>query len=208
MTLQRGALPIASNKTEPANRPRLVLASGSPRRLALLRQAGIVPNAVKPSNIDESPLRNETPRAQAARLALSKAKAVRGHGDLVLAADTVVACGRRSLPKAENDRDVLTCLELLSGRRHQVITAVAAIAPTGRPHLRIVMTRVSFARLTRTDIQSYVASGEGLGKAGGYAIQGRAEAFVRRLNGSYSNVVGLPLFETITLLKGCGYSIP
>jgi len=208
MTLRRDALPIALNKTEPANRPRLVLASGSPRRLALLRQAGIVPNAVKPSNIDESSLRNETPRAQAARLALSKARAVRGHGDLVLAADTVVACGRRSLPKAESDREVLTCLELLSGRRHQVITAVAAIDPTGRPRLRIVMTRVSFARLTRTDIQSYVASGEGLGKAGGYAIQGRAEAFVRQLNGSYSNVVGLPLFETITLLKGCGYSIP
>ncbi|SRR5579885_1682658 len=208
MTSQKGVSPIASNRTVVAARPRLVLASGSPRRVALLKQAGIRPDKVLPSDIDESPRRKEFPRTQAARLAVSKARAIREPGALILAADTVVACGRRSLPKAQNDHDVRRCLELLSGRRHQVITAVAAIDPTGHPHVRVVVTRVSFARLSQTDIQSYVASGEGLGKAGGYAIQGRAETFVRQLNGSYSNVVGLPLFETIALLRGCGYSIP
>jgi septum formation protein len=190
----------------------LVLASESPRRAALLAQAWIVPDAIAPACIDEAPLRDETPRMYALRLATQKALTVaaawKSMPAVVLAADTVVACGRRILPKAQSDDDVRVCLALLSGRRHQVITAVAALAPGAPMRTRVALTRVSFARLTETDIQSYLASGEGLGKAGGYAIQGRAETFVRQLNGSYSNVVGLPLFETVCLLKGCGYAIP
>jgi septum formation protein len=185
-----------------------LLASESPRRLSLLAQAGIVPDAVKPAAIDETPHKAESPRAHALRLARAKAMAVRETGMLVLAADTVVACGRRILPKAESDAEVRLCLEMLSGRRHMVITALALVDLASRTHTRVAMTRVSFTRLTQTDIQSYVDCREGLGKAGGYAIQGRAEMFVRQLNGSYSNVVGLPLFETMALLRGCGFSVP
>jgi septum formation protein len=204
MTLPKGALPIASNN------PRLVLASESPRRLALLRQAGIVPDAVRAPAIDERVRKRELPREHALRLATEKARAVTAHEPdaLVIAADTVVACGRRILPKAESAEDVRACLKLLSGRRHVVTTAVALIVPDKKVRTRIVSTRLSFRRLTEAEIESYVSSGEGVGKAGGYAIQGRAEIFVRALNGSYSNVVGLPLAETVSLLGGCGFSVP
>ena len=183
----------------------LVLASESPRRAALLALAGIVPDAIRAAAIDETPQRNETPRRHAERLAQEKARAVAAQyrHALVLAADTVVACGRRILPKASNADQVRACLDLLSGRSHQVITAVALIDALGKLHARTVLTRVKFKRLDGAEIDAYVASGEGVGKAGGYAIQGRAEAFVRALNGSYSNVVGLPLAQTVALLRGC-----
>ena len=186
----------------------LVLASASPRRLALLAQAGIVPARVVAPQVDETPRKQELPRAYALRLALAKAEAVAAQerGLLVLAADTVVACGRRILPKAETPEEVERCLRLLSGRRHQVITAIALASPDAKLRTRIVTTRVAFKVLSAREIRDYVASGEGMGKAGGYAIQGRAEAFVRFINGSYSNVVGLPLYETMSLLEGCGYA--
>jgi septum formation protein len=189
----------------------LVLASESPRRKALLAQAGILPDAVVAAAIDETPTKHEQPRAHAARLAAAKARAVAQKHDapaFILAADTVVACGRRILPKAETDDEVRACLALLSGRRHQVLTAVALLAPDGRLRTRLVMTRVSFLRLTPRQIGAYVDSREGLGKAGGYAIQGRAEIFVKEIAGSYSNVVGLPLSVTVQLLAGSGYSLP
>ena len=204
MTLPRDASSIASNN--PA--PRLVLASESPRRLALLAQAGIVPDAVIPASIDETPRKAELPRLYALRLASEKARASSPDSDaLVLAADTVVACGRRILPKAMNDKDVGDCLSLLSGRRHQVLTAIAVRKPDGVLRTAVALTRVVFKTLNAEEIRSYIKSGEGLGKAGGYAIQGRAEMFVRQINGSHSNVVGLPLFVTVGLLKGCGYPI-
>ena len=206
MTSPRGGSPIASNN------PLLVLASESPRRVALLAQAAIAPDAIIPANIDETPRKDELPRLHAQRLAAAKAEAAArewsGAPAIVLAADTVVALGRRILPKAESDDDVRACLALLSGRAHQVITAIAAISPDGRIRTRPVVTRVSFKRLSTDEIDDYLASREGIGKAGGYAIQGRAETFVRQLNGSYSNVVGLPLFETVALLKACGYRKP
>jgi len=184
-----------------------VLASESPRRKGLLAQAGVVPAEIRAAAIDESPLKNELPRVHAERLAAAKARKVAAERTdaLVLAADTVVACGRRILPKAESDAEVRICLEMLSGRSHQVITAVALIASDGKLRTRTVLTRVQFRRLDGTEIAAYVDSKEGLGKAGGYAIQGRAETFVRGLNGSYSNVVGLPLAETVSLLRGNGY---
>jgi septum formation protein len=185
-----------------------VLASESPRRRALLAQAGICPDRIVPADIDETPLRGERPRAHAHRLACEKAAAVwsrcGGEGVIVLAADTVVALGRRILPKATNDDEVRECLALLSGRRHLVITSVALATSVQSVHARIVETRVRFGRLGLADIDSYVRCGEGRGKAGGYAIQGRAETFVRLINGSYSNVVGLPLAETVGLLRAHG----
>ena len=200
MTLPKGVSPIASAKF-------LVLASESPRRKSLLAQAGILLDAVIPADIDESVLKAEAPRHYAARMAAAKARAVAGiHDGFVLAADTVVACGRRILPKAETDHDVRKCLGLLSGRRHQVLTAVALIAPDGKLRTRLVMTRMSFLRLTKDQIEAYVQCREGVGKAGGYAIQGRAEIFVKEISGSYSNVVGLPLQETELLLRGLGYA--
>lgn len=206
MTSPRGVSPIASNRTEPPFG--LVLASESPRRKALLAQAGIVPDAILPTAIDERPHSRELPRDHALRLALAKVEAARaawsGAPSLILAADTVVACGRRILPKAESNDDVRACLALLSGRRHQVITAVAVAAPGKTVRSRVVLTRVAFKRLSANEIDAYIASGEGLGKAGGYAIQGRAEIFVRSLNGSWSNVVGLPLAETVSLLGSAG----
>ncbi|MGZ5936210.1 MAG: Maf family protein [Rhizomicrobium sp.] len=187
----------------------LVLASESPRRKALLAQAGITPDAILAAAIDESIHKNETPRAYGLRLAEAKVRAVAerwtGASAVILSADTVVACGRRILPKAESEADVRSCLKLLSGRNHMVLTAIAALAANGKVRTRIVETRVTLQRLTDADIDSYVRCSEGLGKAGGYAIQGRAEIFVRRLNGSYSNVVGLPLRETVTLLRASGY---
>ena len=189
----------------------LVLASESPRRKALLAQAGIVPDAVIPAAIDETPHKQEAPRAHAMRLAGEKARAVAStHAGpaFILAADTVVACGRRILPKAQTDEEVRACLTLLSGRRHQVLTAVALWTPEGKLRTRFSLTRVSFLRLTERQIAAYVASREGLSKAGGYAIQGRAEIFVKDIAGSYSNVVGLPLSQTVQLLAGCGYPVP
>jgi septum formation protein len=187
----------------------LVLASESPRRAALLAQVGITPDAIIPAAIDETVRKGEQPRVHASRLAGEKAWAARdrwtGEPAFVLAADTVVAAGRRILPKAEDDAQVRECLELLSGRRHQVITAVALISPAGKLRTRVALTRVSFLRLSGDQIAHYLESREGVGKAGGYAIQGRAEAFVKEISGSYSNVVGLPLSLTVTLLTGAGY---
>ena len=190
-------------------RPRLVLASASPRRAGLLRQAGIEPDKIIAPDIDEAAARNELPRAYALRMAETKASAVSiAHPDaFVLAADTVVACGRRILSKAATSDEVKRCLELLSGRRHRVYTSVAIVAPGASPRVRAVMTNVTFKRLSDEDVSHYLASGEGVGKAGGYAIQGLAETFVRKINGSYSNVVGLPLLQTISLLTSAGYPI-
>jgi septum formation protein len=188
----------------------LVLGSDSPRRKALLAQAGITPDAILAAAIDESIHKNETPKTYGSRLASAKANAVarqwNGLPAVILAADTVVACGRHILPKAESDESVRTYLELLSGRNHLVLTAIACLSPEGKIRTRIVTTRVALQRLSEADIESYVRCSEGLGKAGGYAIQGRAEIFVRRLSGSYSNVVGLPVRETISLLRASGYS--
>jgi septum formation protein len=189
-------------------KPALVLASASPRRLALLAQAGIVPDTVLSPEIDESPKKGELPRLHALRLAADKARAAAARLDgeaYILSADTVVACGRRILPKAETPGQVQDCLELLSGRRHQVITAVSLIAPGGRQVTKAALTRVSFRRLSAAEIAAYVAGGEGLGKAGGYAIQGRAEIFVKEIAGAYSTVVGLPLAMTVGLLEGMGW---
>ncbi|HEY8254755.1 MAG TPA: nucleoside triphosphate pyrophosphatase [Rhizomicrobium sp.] len=187
----------------------LVLASESPRRLALLAQAGITPDAILPAAIDESVLKGEAPRIHALRLAVEKARRVEsewsGRPAFILAADTVVAVGRRILPKARDEAEVRVCLKLLSGRRHQVITAVALISPQGKLRTRVAMTRVSMLRLTEDEVGTYVESREGVGKAGGYAIQGRAEAMVKEISGSYSNVVGLPLALTVALLKGAGH---
>lgn len=189
---------------------RLILASASPRRLALLASVGIVPGAVAPADIDETPLGDELPRPYAARMALGKAAAAAakaGANDLVLAADTVVACGRRILPKAESETEVKACLGLLSGRRHLVHTAIAAAVGPAKPRHRIVSARVTFKRLTRDEINAYAASGEGIGKAGGYAIQGRAAAFIPAINGSYGAIVGLPLTETLGLITGLGFRV-
>ena len=191
-----------------AGQPRLILASASPRRLALLAQIGVVPDGVAPADIDETPRKDELPRPLAERLARAKAQAVVRPGALVLAADTVVACGRRVLPKAEDAAQARACLELLSGRRHHVVTGVVLVAPDGRRTERVADSVVGFARLTRPQIDAYIDSGEWHGKAGGYAIQGHAAAFVRFLSGSYSNVVGLPLFETAQLLRGVGFLLP
>lgn len=187
---------------------RLVLASASPRRLDLLAQVGIVPDAIDPADLDEAPLRDETPRRLALRLALAKARLVaeREPDAFVLAADTVVALGRRMMPKAANDQEVRECLTRLSGRAHRVLTGIAVIAPGGRDASRLAETRVHFKRFSNSDLDAYVASSEGVGKAGGYAIQGRAAALVMALQGSYSGVVGLPLYETVSLLTGLGYA--
>ncbi len=187
--------------------PLLVLASASPRRLELLRQIGIAPDRVDPAEIDEAPGRDEMPAAHALRLARAKAVAVmpRHPGAWVLAADTVVACGRRILPKPADEASARRCLELLSGRRHRVHSGVALSIPDGRLALRRVDSQVAFKRLSGDEIAAYLASGEWRGKAGGYAIQGRAAALIRFVSGSYSNIVGLPLFETAQLLAGCGY---
>jgi septum formation protein len=169
---------------------------------------GIVPAAVRAASLDETIKKHEAPRAYATRIAAEKAEAVRSAWTsglaLFLAADTVVACGRRILPKAENEAEVRACLRLLSGRRHQVLTAIAVARSDGPVRQRLIVTRVQFSRLTDGDIEYYVQTREGEGKAGGYAIQGRAEAFVKAICGSYSNVVGLPLAETVALLRGCG----
>ena len=201
--------------TSPQTRPRLVLASASPRRLALLSQIGVKPDAILPSEIDEAPRRGEAPRALAERLAMEKAFAAAAMASkpadlsprLTLAADTVVCVGRRILPKCETLDQAAACLNLLSGRGHRVYTGLALIAPGGAARRRLVETRLRFKRLSRGEIEAYLASGEWRGKAGGYAIQGLAGAFVERLVGSYTNVVGLPLAETVALLVGQGYPV-
>ena len=185
----------------------LVLASASPRRLQLMRQIGIEPDAVVPAGVDETPLRGELPRDYARRMATAKVETVapRHTESFVLAADTVVAMGRRILPKAEDPETALDCLQKLSGRSHNVFGAVAVLAPDGRRGERLVTTRVRFKRLSRSEVERYLESGEWRGKAGGYAVQGRAAAFIPRINGSYANVVGLPLVETLGLLEGLGW---
>ncbi|MDE1172661.1 MAG: Maf family nucleotide pyrophosphatase [Parvibaculaceae bacterium] len=190
------------------NRPLFVLASASPRRLDLLRQIGLVPDEVLAAGLDERPGKTEQPRPHAVRLAREKAQAVAAlrPDALVLAADTVVACGRRILPKAEDEATARACLDLLGGRSHRVYTAVCLVN-RGRVMERLSETRVVFRRLERADVDAYIASGEWRGKAGGYAIQGFAGSFVRLLTGSYSGVVGLPLFETASLLRGTGFPL-
>ena len=186
---------------------RLILASASPRRLELLARIGVVPDAVIPADIDETPRKAELPVRYACRMAAEKAAAVAEPGALVLAADTVVAAGRRILPKAESEDQARSALELLSGRRHRVHCAVALVGADGRARHRLSTSAVAFKRLSEEELAAYLASGEWHGKAGGYAIQGRAQALVRFLSGSWSAVVGLPLYETRALLRAAGYSL-
>jgi septum formation protein len=174
----------------------------------LLRQIGVTPDHIVSPDIDETPGRDESPRLYAVRMARGKAAAVSFPGHLVLAADTVVAAGRRILPKAETDADARACMDLLSGRRHRVLTAVALAAPDGTVRERLVESTVTFNRLTEEQIARYVATGESIGKSGGYAINGYAAGFIRFLSGSQSGVVGLPLFETAQLLRSLGWQIP
>jgi septum formation protein len=194
---------------------RLVLASASPRRVALLARVGLIPDLLNPADIDETPERRETPRRLAIRLAEAKANKAKdaplvkdlGPGSYIIGADTVVGLGRRILPKAITREDAGDCLSLLSGRSHWVYSAVCLIDNRGRQTTRISETKVRFKRLSREDLQTYLESEEWRGKAGGYAIQGRAEAFVRYLSGSYSGVMGLPLHETLALLQGAGFPV-
>jgi septum formation protein len=185
----------------------LVLASGSPRRLELLRQIGIVPDLVDPPHIDETPRRAEAPLAYARRMARDKLAAIapKHPGAWILAADTVVACGRRILPKAETEAQARRCLELLSGRRHRVLGGIAVAAPGGRKIDRVVVTGVAIKRLSPAEMAAYIASGDWHGKAGGYAIQSHAAAFIPWINGSYSNVVGLSLSDVAAMLGGLGW---
>ena len=196
-------------------RPKLVLASGSPRRLALLQQSGIEPDALLPADVDETPLKSETPRELVKRLARTKAevarKTARNRDDLreafIISADTVVAVGRRILPKAEVIDEAAACLRMLSGGTHRVYSAVCLFTPNDKLRERLVETRLRFKRLSREEIESYLASGEWRGKAGGYAIQGLAGTFAVKLVGSYTNVVGLPLYEAVALLDGESYPV-
>lgn len=196
-------------------RVKLVLASGSPRRLALLEQAGLTPDLLNPTLVDELPRKNEAARTLAKRLARTKAEAALharqvkdlGEARFVLAADTVVSVGRRIIPKPESIDEAAAALNLLSGRAHKVSTGVCIATPRNTFKDRVVETKVRFKRLSREDVESYLMSGEWRDKAGGYAIQGRADCFVRAINGSYSNVVGLPLYEVVTLLNGAGFPV-
>lgn len=195
------------------NPPRLVLASASPRRIEILQQAGIEPDRLFPADVDETPLRAEHPRSLANRLARAKAEkaaaALQGEAaeQLIIAADTVVCVGRRILPKAETIEEASNCLQLLSGRSHRVYSSVCLVTASGKIRQRLVETRVRFKRLSRSELESYIASGEWRGKAGGYAIQGLAGSFVVKLSGSYTNVVGLPLYETVGLLVAEGFPV-
>lgn len=190
----------------PRTEQRLILASASPRRRELIGRLGVEPASISPAEIDETPHEGELPRDYAKRMAREKALAVEADGH-VLAGDTVVAVGRRILPKAEDEATAQRCLELLSGRRHRVLSAIALRSPDGTLRERLSETTVIFKRLCHEEISSYLASGEWDGKAGGYAIQGAAEGLIRRIDGSHSGVVGLPLFETRALLKAAGFSI-
>jgi septum formation protein len=201
--------------TTPGWRPKLILASASPRRLALMQQAGLEPDALLPADIDETPARAESHRELVKRLARTKAevarRTARNRAELdnafVVSADTIVTVGRRVLPKAEIVEEAAACLRLLSGRTHRVYTAVCMVTPKDAVRERLVETRLRFKRLSREEIESYLASGEWRGKAGGYAIQGLAGTFVVKLVGSYSAVVGLPLYETMTMLDGEGFPV-
>jgi septum formation protein len=196
-------------------RPKLVLASGSPRRLALLSQIGVTPDALLPTDLDETPKKSEAPRVLAERLAREKCETAAHAADLdealkgafILAADTVVAVGRRILPKPSTREEAADCLRLLSGRAHRVYTGVAMATPKRSVRQRLVESRVRFKRLSREEMERYLDAGEWRGKAGGYAIQGLAGAFVIKIIGSYPNVVGLPLYETVSLLSGEGYPV-
>jgi septum formation protein len=192
-----------------SRQPPLILASASPRRLDLLKQIGLAPDRIDPADIDESHLPDEPPRRMAERLARDKAGAVapRHTGAVVLAADTVVACGRRVLPKPADAAEARRCLDLLSGRRHLVLTGLAVADPSGTVRTRVVTTAVTFKRLSEDELNWYLASGDWQGKAGGYAIQGRAEVLIRGINGSWSNVVGLPLRETAAMLQTAGIAV-
>jgi septum formation protein len=186
---------------------RLVLASSSPRRLELLGRIGVVPDAVLPADIDETPRKGELPPAYAARVAAEKAAAVPSPGSLVLAADTVVAAGRRILPKTDDEDEARRTLQLLSGRRHRVLSAVTLVDGEGRARHRLSTSIVTFKPLGAEELDAYLASGEWRGKAGAYGIQGRAEALIRAISGSYSGIMGLPLYETRTLLRAAGYDL-
>ncbi|MFM6931901.1 MAG: Maf family protein [Novosphingobium sp.] len=187
--------------------PALILASASPRRRELLGRIGIEPQAINAADIEETPLKGEVPRTYAVRMAREKAIAAASADAFVLAGDTVVACGRRILPKAEDEATARACLELLSGRRHRVLSAVALRAPDGRLHERLSETIVRFKCLSAAEIDSYIAGGEWSGKAGGYAIQGSAEGLIAWISGSHSGVMGLPLYETRGLLAAAGFAL-
>lgn len=189
-------------------KPKLILASASPRRVTLLKQIGITPDEIIPADIDETALKGELPRDHAVRLAGEKAlKIAAAHkGSIIIAADTVVACGRRILPKAETRAETEACLKLISGRRHHVYGGIAVITPEGKLISRLCDTSVQFKKLSPQDITAYLESGEWKGVAGGYAIQGRAAATIKSLSGSYSNVVGLSLYDTMQILDGIGYN--
>lgn len=197
----------AQPKSAAGGRAPLILASASPRRLELLSQVGVTPDLVDPADIDEAPQKDETARRLALRLAAEKAAevAARHPAAFVLAADTVVVVGRRLLPKAETEAQARSCLHLISGRAHRVLTGVCVLSPEGRSGARLSETRLQFKRLTPQDIEGYVLSDEWRGKAGGYGVQGRAGGFVLSLSGSYTGVVGLPLYETLSLLDGLGW---
>ena len=188
-------------------KPTLILASASPRRRELIARLGLTPDAIAPADIDETPAKGELPRDYAKRMAREKAEAAASDEGFVLAGDTVVAAGRRILPKAEDEATARECLALLSGRRHRVLSAIALRAPDGALRERLSETIVMFKRLSAEEIDAYIASGEWDGKAGGYAIQGFAEGLISRIQGSHSGVVGLPLYETRALLKAAGFAI-
>ena len=214
-TLRRQRARAKAQQKPTGERPRLVLASASPRRLMLLSQVGLAPDALRPASIDETPRRGEMPRTLVSRLARAKAEEARDQiandrdiaDSFVLAADTIVAVGRRILMKPAFVEEAVAALQLLSGRAHRVLTAVCLITPDDRMRMKIVDTRVRFRRLTKADIEAYIASREWRGKAGGYAIQGIAGGFAQKIVGSYSNVVGLPLAEVTALLISEGFPI-
>jgi len=214
-SLRRALARSRSSNRKTLERPKLVLASASPRRLMLLSQVGITPDALRPASLDETPRRGEMPRALAARLARAKAEAARDQiandrelaDAFVLAADTVVAVGRRTVLKPSTVDEAVAALELLSGRAHRVLTAICLFTPDDRERVKLVDTRVRFKRLAREEIEAYIASREWRGKAGGYAIQGLAGCFVQKIIGSYTSVVGLPLTETVALLTGEGFPV-
>lgn len=195
--------------TSPKNKAPLILASASPRRKDLLAQVGIIPDQIIPADVDETPGPGETPRQLAERLARDKAAHIRQEHPncYILASDTVVALGKRILGKAATAQDAQKYLELLSGRRHRVYSGIALITPDGKEVSRVIMTTVIFKRLSPAEVENYIAHDEWQGKAGAYAIQGMAARFVKAINGSYSNVVGLPLFETTNMLQGNGYAV-
>ncbi len=214
-TLRRELIRARAGKKPADWAPKLVLASGSPRRLMLLSQAGITPDALRPASIDETPKKGEMPRSLVNRLSRAKAETARDQiandrdiaDAFVLAADTIVAVGRRILMKPQHMEEALVCLQMLSGRAHRVMTGICLITPDDKVRLKIVDTRVRFKRLSRDDIDAYIASRQWNGKAGGYAIQGLAGCFVQKIVGSYTNVVGLPLTEVVGLLHGESYPI-